>query len=239
MSNESKLQPMSNKSKLQQLLVEGKDDQHVICNLCKQHNLPLFAASDKKGKGDEEGKSPKKSVEVIPTEGIEALLDGLPVRIKTRNLETLGIVVDADDDLAVRWQSLTDKLRESGYQNIPSTPPPAGWVYDPIDPYLPRVGVWIMPNNQLPVMLEDFVAALIPADDALKTKAEAILTEIEQEELNRYTLTHHPKVLIHTWLAWQKKPGMPMGQAITARVLDDGSQIAIVFVEWLKRLFNL
>nr|WP_233258533.1 DUF3226 domain-containing protein [[Phormidium] sp. ETS-05] len=96
-----------------------------------------------------------------------------------------------------------------------------------------------MPNNQLPGMLEDFVAALIPADDALKPKVEKILREIEHEELNRYTLIHRPKALIHTWLAWQEKPGMPMGQAITARVLDGGSEIAIVFVEWLNRLFNL
>ncbi|HIK12956.1 MAG TPA: hypothetical protein IGS52_22305 [Oscillatoriaceae cyanobacterium M33_DOE_052] len=216
---------MPKQSKPQQLLVEGKNDQHVIWGLCQQYQLPeLFdvaVASEKS------------------TEGIEALLSGLPAKLKEANLQTLGIVVDADDDLAARWQSLTDKLRESGYQDIPPIPPPEGWVYQPNDPYLPRVGVWIMPNNQLPGMLEDFVAALIPADDALKAKAEAILTEIEQEELNRYTLTHRPKVLIHTWLAWQKKPGMPMGQAITARVLDDGSEIAIAFVEWLKRLFNL
>jgi hypothetical protein len=46
-----------------------------------------------------------------------------------------------------------------------------------------------MPNNQLPGRLEDFVAYLIPPSDTLNPKAEAILQELEQAGLNRYTLT--------------------------------------------------
>jgi hypothetical protein len=88
-----------------QLLVEGKNDQHVIWALCKQYDLPKDF-----------------SVELPNTEetdGIEALLDGLPAKLKERGLETLGIVVDADLDLAARWQSVTQKLKDSGYQNLP------------------------------------------------------------------------------------------------------------------------
>jgi hypothetical protein len=55
-----------------------------------------------------------------------------------------------------------------------------------------------------------------PPGDTLHPKAEAILQELEQAGLNRYISIHHPKALIHTWLAWQEKPGMPTGQAITA-----------------------
>ena len=152
---------MPKKSEPQQLLVEGKNDQHVIWGLCQQYQLPeLFSVKVAAEKS---------------TEGIDAILSILPTKLKEGNLKTLVIVVDADDDLAARWQSLTNKLRESGYHDIPSIPPPEGWVYQPTDPYLPRVGIWIMPNNQLPGMLEDFVAALIPADDALKPKADEIL----------------------------------------------------------------
>lgn len=57
--------------------------------------------------------------------------------------------------------------------------------------------------------------------------------------INSYTFIHRPKKVIYTWLAWQEKPGMLMGQAITARVLRYDSTRAIAFVEWLKRLFNL
>ncbi len=152
-------------------------------------------------------------------------------------MHTLGIVVDADQDLLRRWQAVRDKLIASGYQNIPKALPTKGWVYAPPD--LPRVGVWLMPNNQLPGMLEDFVAQLMPPDDALRPKAEAVLQEIERDCLNCYTVVHRPKALIHTWLAWQQTPGMPMGQAITARVLSCDSEIAIAFVKWLKHLFEL
>jgi len=209
--------------KPQQLLVEGKNDRHVIWALCKQHQLPE-----------------EFSVEVPMEEegqGIEVLLAGLPNRLKQEKLRTLGIVVDADLDLSGRWQAVGDKLKASGYEDIPKSPPAEGWVYAP--PLLPRIGVWLMPDNQLPGMLEDFVAHLIPSDDALRPKAESILQEIEQGRLNRYTLVHHPKASIHTWLAWQQTPGMPMGQAITARVLSYDCAIALNFVAWLKLLFKL
>ncbi|MGB3694673.1 MAG: DUF3226 domain-containing protein [Spirulinaceae cyanobacterium] len=83
-----------------------------------------------------------------------------------------------------------------------------------------------------------FVAYLIPSEDELREKVEAILTEIETEKINFYSLTHRQKAFIHTWLAWQEKPGMPMGQAITAKVLSDHSAIASIFLNWLNNLFN-
>ncbi|BAZ09381.1 hypothetical protein NIES4071_11890 [Calothrix sp. NIES-4071] len=214
---------MPKKIQSSQLLVEGKNDIHVIWALCHMYQLPETF-----------------SVEVAnasETEGIEALLNGLPLKLREKNLEILGIVVDADQDLAARWQAVKSRLRASGYQNIPETLTQSGLVH--IEPELPKVGVWLMPNNQLPGMLEDFVKCFIPDDDTLLPKAELVLQEIEQANLNPYTLIHRPKALIHTWLAWQEKPGMPMGQAITARVLHHDSAPAIIFVEWLKRLFNL
>jgi hypothetical protein len=213
---------MPKKLKPRQLLVEGKNDQHVIWALCNQYQLPenfSVEIPEEKGAG-----------------GIEALLDQLPARLDEPKLQTLGIVVDADRDLLARWQSIRDRLSASGYQNIPKIPPPEGWVYAPSD--LPKIGVWLMPNNQITGMLEDFVAHLIPSDDTLYPKAQSILQEIETAGINRYTSIHHPKALIHTWLAWQETPGMPMGQAITARVLSYNSQIAIAFIDWLTQLFG-
>ncbi len=182
------------------------------------------------------------TVELPPDkgEGVESLLAVLPVLLNEKKLKTLGIVVDADQDLAARWQSIRDRLIASDYPkaDIPNSPLVEGWIYQPADPYLKRVGVWVMPDNQLPGMLEDFVALLMPEDDNLRPKAEEILREIEREGLNRYGEIHRAKALIHTWLAWQETPGMPMGQAITARVLQRESPIAQVFADWLQRLFE-
>jgi hypothetical protein len=52
-----------------------------------------------------------------------------------------------------------------------------------------------------------------------------------------YRSTHRSKALIHTRLAWQKTPGRPMGQAITAQVLPPNKPPAARFVDWLKNLF--
>ncbi|RUT06598.1 hypothetical protein DSM106972_028550 [Dulcicalothrix desertica PCC 7102] len=213
------------KIKPQQLLVEGKNDRHVIWALCEKHQLPETF-----------------SVEVPKEEdygqGIEAVLAEIPIRLKQENFRTLGIVIDADQDLAARWQSVSSRLNANGYQNIPKAPPLEGWVYtETAATNLPKVGVWLMPDNQLPGMLENFVARLILEDDGLLTKAELFLHDIEQAGLNRYTLIHNPKALIHTWLACQQTPGMPMGQAITSQVLSYNSPLALVFVEWLRRLF--
>ncbi|MCT7965548.1 hypothetical protein NG799_04265 [Laspinema sp. D1] len=208
-----------------QLLIEGKNDQHVIWALCEQYNIPETFRVQLPENG---------------TEGVEALLEGLLLKLKEENLRILGIVVDADQDLAARWQSIRDRLITSGYPkaDIPDSPRVEGWIYPPADPFLKRVGVWVMPNNQLAGMLEDFAAMLMPEDDNLRPKAEEILREIEGEGLNRYGEIHHAKALIHTWLAWQETPGMPMGQAITARVLQRESAIAQVFADWLKQLFQ-
>lgn len=214
---------MPKKTNPRQLLVEGKNDRHVIWALCNQYQLPETFSVEV---AEEDG-----------TEGIEVLLAGLPARLDEPKLQTLGIMVDADRDLAARWQAVRDRLTAHGYQNVPKVPPADGWVYAP--PELRRVGVWLMPDNQLPGMLEDFVARLMPPEDTLRPKAEAILQEIELAGLNCYTSVHRPKALIHTWLAWQKTPGMPMGQAITAQVLRYDCAIALTFVEWLQHVFGL
>ena len=170
------------------------------------------------------------------TQGIEELLNDLPLVLREENLEILGIVVDADSNLAARWQSIFNKLKEFGYDEIPKVLPETGLIH--IQEAKPKIGVWIMPNNKLPGMLEDFVRYLIPADDKLQQKVIALLDEIETEELNPYSLTHRPKALIHSWLALQSKPGMPMGQAITAKALSEDSAIASIFINWLNDLFN-
>jgi hypothetical protein len=69
-----------------QLLVEGKNDQHVIWALCQQHQV------------DETF-----SVQVPGADGgIDALLEDIPVRLKRRGLQALGIVLDANQHLHSR-----------------------------------------------------------------------------------------------------------------------------------------
>jgi hypothetical protein len=203
------------------LLVEGKDDKHVITHLCIRHGLPDFAIREPNEDGD--------------TSGIDELLAGITRRLREPHVRTFGIVIDADQDLPARWQALRDRLAPFGYDSLPASPDAAGWVST--ESGMMRVGIWLMPDNQLPGILEDFVAQLIPSADTLRGKADAILQEIEREGLQRFTDLHRPKAFIHTWLAWQADPGQPMGLAIRARALGHDSPTTLAFVAWLRRLF--
>jgi hypothetical protein len=203
-----------------QLIVEGKDDRHVIWALCKQHQVAETFTVEIPGSG----------------EGIDALFKSIPVRLKIAGLRAMGIVVDANQSLQARWETIRGYLKLAGYKKLPRRPEVDGFIATPSAG--PRVGVWLMPDNRLPGMLEDFAARLIPEGDPLTPRAEACLENIEREGLNRYRSTHRPKALIHTWLAWQENPGRPMGQAITAHVLRHDSTLAMASVAWLNRLFN-
>ncbi len=200
------------------LLVEGPDDQHVVWALCTRYNVPeTFDV-------------------IVPSDGgIDAVRRDIPVRLKESGLTALGILVDADENLQSRWESLRNLLENNEYQ-IPVTLPLDGLIVAPPD--RPRIGLWLMPDNQEPGMLENFVAQLIPAEDPLKPIAEQALDDIETQRLNRYNPVHRPKALIHTWLAWQNPPGRPIGQSITNHVLRHNQPLANRFVTWMQNLFN-
>lgn len=213
---------MSRKSnKNSHLLVEGKNDQHVVWALCQMHQVPETFDVIVPGEVEEGGG------------GIGPLLEDIPIRLKESDLQSLGIIIDADEDVQARWNSVRDRLHRAGYE-VPAQPVPNGFIL--ALPNRPQVGLWVMPDNQLPGMLEDFVSHLIPPKDRLKPIAEKTLQSIEKKKLSLYR-SHRSKALIHTWLAWQETPGMPMGQAITARVLLHDQTSANNFIAWLKRLF--
>jgi hypothetical protein len=51
---------------------------------------------------------------------------------------------------------------------VPDDPAAEGTIIDPPDDkLLPRVGVWIMPDNQMKGILEDFLRFLVPGGSLL------------------------------------------------------------------------
>lgn len=201
------------------LLVEGSDDQHVIWAICRKHAIA-------------------ETFDVIDNDSISRVLKRLPVDLKDDSVEIIGVIVDADQNMQAIWQSLSDRLSPCGYQ-IPDEPDPGGFIHPTQDIY-PRIGIWLMPDNLQSGMLEDFVKLLIRPDDLLSPFVGKILSEIEGQDIpNRYNEDiHRAKAFIHTWLAWQKEPGRPMGTAITATYLDHNTDLCLRFVAWLNRLFN-
>ncbi|MEX1363933.1 MAG: DUF3226 domain-containing protein [Nannocystaceae bacterium] len=54
----------------------------------------------------------------------------------------------------------------------------------------------------------------------------------------RFVDAHRSKAVVHTWLAWQRDPGTPLGHATTMRYLDPSRTPAPQFRTWLVDLFG-
>jgi hypothetical protein len=214
---------------LKKLLVEGTDDANACYHLLTSHRIVVKDRDTKRANNN--------GIEIVDTKGIENLLGDLPrqIRVDSR-LASLGIVVDADEDIVVRWQSLRDILLKAGYLTAPASPDLEGTIIYESDQ--PTIGIWIMPNNELPGMLEHFCRFLVPYDDCLWDHAESIVQQVMQVDC-RFPDPHLMKAQIHSWLAWQNEPGKPLGQAITKKFLDAQAPYARQFILWICRLFEL
>ncbi|HEX8673340.1 MAG TPA: DUF3226 domain-containing protein [Longimicrobium sp.] len=197
------------------LWVEGKDDDAVVQSLCKSHRLPQSFSVREKG-------------------GFEKLLAGITLEIRAPGLDRFGIVVDANGDAAARFAQIRRVVEPEGYPTFPFSLPNEGLVVPATGP-LPRVGIWIMPDNGSPGALEDFGAALVPQDDVLWKRAGEAVDGIPEQH-RRFPAGRRSKAHMHTWLAWQEQPGSPMGQAIGKGDLDAHAPAAQRFVAWLRRL---
>ena len=198
------------------ILVEGTGDREFLYHLLNHHGFT-------------------RNYLVKPKEGISNVLGVLGTELKASDLQSLGLIVDADIDLAARWASLQAVLLDSGYANVPTQPDRDGTIVE--EHGHPRVGIWLMPDNELPGVLEDFARLLVPTGDALWEQAARCIDGIDPAERlfpNQYLI----KAQIHTWLAWQEEPGTQLGLAITRRYLDPESPVAQRFVEWVRRLFR-
>lgn len=197
------------------LLVEGKDDRHVLHHLCLHHHI-------------------QENFVIKENEGVEKLLESLPIQLKSSELERMGVVLDANADLAGRWGSLRNIVIKSGYNNVPEFPDSSGTIIK--QPNKPVIGFWLMPENTIPGMLENFVQFLVPEGDCLWTLASDCLQRIPKQE-QCFSDWHRVKAHIHTWLAWQEDPGTPMGLAITKRYFKGDVPEAQKLIAWIQRLF--
>jgi len=210
------------------LLVEGNDDKHVLSHLLGYHRIP------------QQFKIKNEHFEIKDHEGIDNLLSEKRLRtyLKIDEMRRFGIIVDADTNLTARWQRVHDILNGLGYSSLPINPNPDGLILK--EEGLPVAGIWLMPNNQISGALEDFVRFLVPSDDVLWPKAKNIVEEVKAIETDRrFHNVYESKACIHTWLAWQKEPGKPMGLAITARYLDATTSHAQQLITWIRQLFDL
>lgn len=198
------------------LLVEGQDDKHVVRHVCQRSDaIADFFIKEKCG--------------------IEQLLASIDTEIQTSGLQAMGILVDANEDVAARWDAVKGRLAPANV-DLPDSPVPSGTIVDghPHDG-IPRVGVWLMPDNTVPGELENFVAKMIPAGDAVWPLSRSYIDGIPNAE-RKFSEKKKARAQVHAWLAAREDPRR-MGEAIRTRDLEVDGALCQAFVDWLKRLF--
>ena len=222
------------------MLVEGDDDYHVFQHLMTAHKIYEQRAYRLEPYGSNQRTPREKEIVFRERQGVQNVLAYLTQQLRiTGDLKRLGVVVDADRDLAARWQSLRNILVKAGYTDTPKQTDPTGLIVEhaTTPEEKPRVGIWIMPNNRDAGSMEDFFAWLLPAEDTLWERARSCVEQIPLEE--RLFKEAFIKAHVHTWLAWQKRPGLPMGKAISEQYLNAKAPEALQLLDWLRRMFDL
>lgn len=211
---------------LNHLVVEGNEDKFAVIQLMK-HHIDWPAEKEKYPVHIELGFSADEIL-AVPY---------LSTKLKSSEVKILGVILDADEEFASRWQRLRN-ICEPMFPTIPAALPKDGLVVENDEGQ--RLGIWIMPDNASHGMLETFIKYLVPVDAKPLLKfAETVVKEAKTDYGAPYIQAHVDKALVHTWLAWQDPPGEACGRALTRKVLDAKCPVAQIFSIWFKRLYEL
>jgi hypothetical protein len=218
------------------LYVEGKDDISVISNLLLRHGVDT-----KRG---------LQHLNIKDKGNVDSVLEMIPEAIRANTDRPAGFVIDIDIAVADRWSAVKSKLRE-----VPLDPPhdcPATGYVGQLAEYPHQFGIFLMPDCATDESkLEHLVESLVPENDplwahALESVVQAIaivdeankgITE-EAKRCKRFRDVDRIKAEVHTWLAWQRSPGAPLGAAINEHILEHDSPEALNFLRWLRDLYG-
>ena len=208
------------------LHVEGKNDLHALAALLVEHGMP------------HDVKQRPVEFPVIKAAGNDSSVVSLiEIEVRLQAGRPVGFIVDADDSPTQRWESIRSHLERVGVETPPDMDA-AGFVGESRT-YKTRVGVWMMPDNSRPGMIEDFLRSLIDAGDTLIVHADASTQTAKREHSARFIDVDQGKAVLACWLAWQEEPGKPYGTAVTAGFFQHDRPSAIAFVSWFRRLYGV
>jgi hypothetical protein len=158
----------------------------------------------------------------------------------------LGLILDTDiegsteaDAVQRRWAQLKNKIA-TGY-DLPSDFPEAGLIIDPLPGRkakgnLPRIGVWLMPNNKAFGMFEDLLMESLGSDE--KDYTSDVVRKAKTDGIATFHDSHLSKAVIRTYIAWQEPPDVQyLGLAIKEGHFQNIEAACAQFLDWLGRLF--
>ena len=163
----------------------------------------------------------------------------LQTRLSERGVDAVGLVVDADDDpgrVQRRLQRLT-VMNDTLSNHESDSKPSDGCVTDYLVGTLhKKFGFWIMPDNDQPGQLEDFVLRMVPDDDPVEQPAREFIGDLPKELVDN--ASHRAaKHIAHAWLSayypgWSFDDALRNGQL----VFSDDDPVFGAFKRWLERL---
>jgi hypothetical protein len=220
--------------KIRVLIVEDRETQHLVPAMLNKHSCKCSVkekrSNDHVVLSVESSAASVAEVHIKRFDGVDDIIARFTTESKASDLESIAVVVDADDDVGSRWSKLSSLLSRMGCGGVPKEISREGVVSHIPDG--PKVGIWIMPDNRSTGMVEDFAIRLIPANDPVLPLVDKFLEGIP-DAIRPFSLKHKAKARIYTWLAVRKVPGRPLGQAISNKDLDYGSPDGAAFVKWM------
>jgi hypothetical protein len=212
------------------LLVEGVNDCHAVFQLVRLR----FGADPAFGIHDCDN-----------DDGVLNQLSARLVRPDPRQ-KILGLILDADiegstaaDAVMRRLAQLEDRI--GAEYDLPATFPEDGLLIDPRPGRqavgkLPRIGVWLMPNNKAFGMFEDLL--LDSLGDHERDYTKEVVQKAKTDQIASYHDSHLSKAVIRTYMAWQEPPDVQyLGLAIRQGRFRNIEAACAQFLDWLGRLF--
>lgn len=212
------------------LIVEGNDG-IAMASICKKRNLPPPLGYKDKFKFRDEF--------VKIGGGFDGAIRILRESLSQNDLTNIGIILDSDEYGAYSRRQKIHALLSDFYDTSSLTSIPANDFWIVKEPDMPVVGVWIMPDNISQGYLEHFLSTLIPSNNAIWSYTQKTVDDLLSQDFNIIPSVQKQKALLHTWLAWQKSPGKPFGQAVEANYFDLNTPLVDFFLGWFAQTFLL
>lgn len=198
------------------LLVEGPSDKQVVRSLRKRfrgkHSIPEF--------------------EIREARGVDRLLSVIEAEIDVPGRIALGVLVDANDAVAERWNAVTGRIRCARPDMRLGNPMTDGTIIRGS----PDVGIWLWPDNESQGELEDFVGRMIPNSDPVWPLSTKYIGGIPKE-YRRFAEKKTMRAKVHAWLATRETPGF-MGSTVGEDDLEVDGALVTRFANWLRNLFG-
>lgn len=215
---------------MQRLIVEG-NDAIVLATILKEKGVPPPKGYSIPAKFKKEF--------VKTANGDSKIKATLNEQLDTPEVERIGIIIDADKNGATaRLTSLIDFIQKKIGVNLPKAElTEKGFGYQVMDNLY--IGIWVMPDNKSEGYLENFISSMIAKNDKTWQFAQAKVKELTEQDFCKFTKAKTQKALLHTYLAWQKTPGLPMGTAVEAEFFNIKNPLVENFADWFKNTFTL